>query len=195
MDDRLGLFGGTFNPIHHGHLVAVQETMLELSLDRVLLLPTHNPPHKESPMVDASHRARMTERAVRDDDRLTVSRVELEREDPSYTIDTIEELRNEYPEETFVLMIGGDELVQFTEWKDWQAILEECELVGMNRPGTDETQSADPDVMDRARFVDVPEIEISSTVIRERLRKGQPAKYFLPESVRQYIRKHDLYQS
>jgi nicotinate-nucleotide adenylyltransferase len=195
LDDRLGLFGGTFNPIHHGHLVALQETMLELSLDRVLLIPTHNPPHKESPEVDASHRARMTELAVQDDDFLTVSRVELEREGPSYTIHTLQALRDNHPEESFVLLIGGDELVQFTEWKDWDAILQECDLVGMNRPGTDEVQSADPDVMDNVRYVDIPEIEISSTMIRKRLRNDRPAEYFLPESVRDYIDKHDLYRS
>lgn len=195
MGDRLGIFGGTFNPIHHGHLVAVQESMLEVSLDRVLFVPTHNPPHKPSPKVSSTHRTRMTERALRNNDRMKVSRIELEREGPSYSINTIEALRKKYPDDRFYLMIGGDELVQFTEWKDWESILNQCDLIGMNRPGTDENQSTDHDVMDNTRFVDIPEIEISSTLIRNRLQDGQPAEFFLPESVHEYIKEHQLYRS
>jgi len=169
--------------------------MLEVSLDRVLFVPTHNPPHKPSPEVDASHRIRMTEIALRKDERMTVSRVELEREGPSYTIDTIEVLRDEYPDDRLFLMIGGDELVQFKEWRNWESILRQSELIGMNRPGTDENRAADRDVMDNAQFVEIPEIEISSTLVRKRLRSGQPVDYFLPESVREYIREHQLYRS
>jgi nicotinate-nucleotide adenylyltransferase len=137
----------------------------------------------------------MTEIALRKDERMTVSRVELEREGPSYTIDTIEVLRDEYPDDRLFLMIGGDELVQFKEWRNWESILRQSELIGINRPGTDENRAADRDVMDNAQFVEIPEIEISSTLVRKRLRSGQPVDYFLPESVREYIREHQLYRS
>ncbi len=169
--------------------------MFETSLDRVIFVPTHNPPHKSSPAVNASHRTRITELALRNNDRMTVSRVELEREGPSYTIDTIETLREEYSGDRLFLMVGGDELVQFKEWKNWEAILRQCQLIGMNRPGTDENQATDPDVMKNTRFVDIPEIEISSTLVRKRLRNDQPVNYFLPESVRNYIHEQQLYQS
>lgn len=168
--------------------------MVQVSLDRVLLVPTHNPPHKPSPSVTTDHRLEMVRRATRGDDRMEVSAVETKRDGPSYTVDTLRVLRENQPEDEFFLMIGGDELESFTEWHEWEAILRECTLLAMKRPGTD-VSSANRDVLEESRVVDVPEVNVSSTLVRERLGQGRPAGYFLPESVRAYVREHDLYRT
>lgn len=166
--------------------------MIRASLDRVLLVPTHRPPHKPNPSISSEHRTEMVRRAIRQDDHMSVSTVETERDEPSYTVDTLRDFQERYPRDDFFLMIGGDELEAFTEWHEWEAILKRCSLLAMKRPGTD-VSSADDRVLEKSNVVDVPEVNVSSTLIRERLKEDQPAWYFLPESVRNYVHEHGLY--
>jgi nicotinate-nucleotide adenylyltransferase len=194
LSSRLGLFGGTFNPIHHGHLIAVQETMRALGLDSTQLIPTHHPPHREEPNVDADSRARMTELAVSDDPNLSTSRIEMERDGPSYTVETVELVNQELPNQSLFLLIGADELLQFREWHRWEDLMDLCTIVGMSRPGFN-PEKVDEDLLDRCEFANIPEIEISSSTIRTRLRNHEPVRYFLPAPVRHYINQHGLYRS
>lgn len=168
--------------------------MAQTLLDRILFVPTYRPPHKEDPTVSWEHRTTMVRRSLRDQDSMTVSSVERELEGLSYTIETLRGLREQHNEDEFSLIVGGDELEAFTEWHEWEAILEECSLLAMKRPGTDVTSAADV-VLEHSRIVDVPEINVSSTLIRERFRDDRPAAFFVPESVRTYIRDQGLYQS
>ncbi|MFB6345169.1 MAG: nicotinate-nucleotide adenylyltransferase [bacterium] len=193
MSDPLGLFGGMFNPIHHGHRVAVQETAHQLSIDSVLFLPTSNPPHKDAPDIDPKHRIKMTELALEDKEAFSVSTIEFETKEPSYTYRTLEKLKSKYPERELVFMTGSDELVQFTEWYHWDELLDEFTIVGMSRPGF-EAEEISERVRKRCRLVEIPDIQISSSLIRTRLSNGAPAQYFLPDAVWNYIDNHGLYQ-
>ncbi len=192
MNSRLGLFGGTFNPIHHGHLIAVQETANKLSLDSTLLVPNHHPPHREEPDVGVEDRARMTELAISGDSSMNLSRIEIERDGPSYTVETVKRVKEKYCPDSLFLLVGADQLLQFREWYRWETILNCCRVVGMSRPGFDR-QAVSDDVLGHSKFVEIPEIDISSSIIRSRLRGNEFARYFLPESVRDYIRDNELY--
>lgn len=193
MSDQLGLFGGTFNPIHHGHLIAVQEASHQLDVEDVLYIPTGTPPHKDVPDVDPEHRLEMTRRALEAHDRFSVSTIELEMEGPSYTVETLHRLREKTPARELVFMMGSDELLQFKEWHRWEEILKEFVIVGMTRPGFDLKEIDDP-VKERCTFVDIPDVQISSSLIRRRFSNDQPVRYFMPHSVWEYARKHSLYQ-
>ncbi len=190
--NRMGVFGGTFNPLHHGHLIAVQEAAHELGLAGVLFVPAPRPPHRDPPEVKANHRLEMTRRALEGHGVFRVSDVEYRREDPSYTVDTLEVLADEDPDRDLVLLVGADELIQFRSWHRWETVLERAEVVGMNRPGFEREEVPDA-VLRRCSFVEVPEVDVSSTRIRRRLRAGDPARSFVPGSVWEYIREHGLY--
>lgn len=190
--DRLGVFGGTFNPLHHGHLIAVQEASHQLGLAEVLFVPAPRPPHRDAPGVDPNHRLEMTRRALQDRDAFRVSDVEYHREGPSYTVDTLRALSEDHPDRDLVLLVGADELVQFRSWHRWEAVLERAEVVGMSRPGFERSEVPDP-VRGRCFFVETPEVDVSSTRVRRRIREGAPARSFVPRSVWEYIREHGLY--
>lgn len=192
MSARLGLFGGSFNPIHHGHLIAVQEAFQRLDLKTVIFVPTHNPPHKAAPEVSTHHRLFMTELATTENKHFTVSGIELQREGPSYTITTLRSFKHQHPDDKLCLLIGADELAQFQEWKDWNKLLEEFTVVGLKRPGFDR-DSITETVLERSQFIQIPEVQISSSMIRERFRNNTPVRYFLPGAVWNYIREHKLY--
>lgn len=192
IEHGLGVFGGTFNPLHHGHLIAVQEARYRLGLPEVLFVPTARPPHKETPEVSPGRRLEIVRRALEGQERFGVSDVELEREGPSYTVETLEVLGKRYPDRRLVLLTGADELIQFRAWHRWETILERAIVVGMNRPGFDREDV--PDVVGgQCRFVEVPSVQISSSTIRRRLRNRDPARWFVPRTVWEYIREHELY--
>lgn len=193
MSARLGLFGGAFNPIHHGHLIAVQETAHQLEMDRVLFIPTGKPPHKEKPDVSSDARLEMTRRAIQDYDVFETSTLELDSDAPSYTYETLRTLEQEYPERELTFMTGSDELLQFTEWHEWDALLDEFTVVGMSRPGFEPAEVPDT-VKQRSRFVKIPDVQISSTMIRDRLSTGEPVRFFLPKSVWNFINDNGLYR-
>lgn len=188
----MGLFGGTFNPIHHGHLIAVQEAAHQLELESVLFIPTGIPPHKETPTVSADHRLAMTRLSLENHRNFSVSTVELDGEEPSYTYDTLTRLRTQHPDRDLVFMTGSDELLQFTDWYEWEALLDEFTIAGMTRPGFDEDKIPDS-VKRRSVFAEVPDIQISSSLIRERYANRDPVRFFLPRPVWEYINDHELY--
>jgi nicotinate-nucleotide adenylyltransferase len=196
---RIGLLGGTFNPPHLGHLVCAQEAHLQLELDRVLVVPVHVAPHKtvdDEPGV--RHRLELCRLAIAGDDRFALCQLEADRPGPSYTVDTLEELHSQMPDSELVLIVGADVAVGFAGWKEPGRILSLAQLAVAERPGTDRTvvESALEPLSGggRVRFFDMPEIEISSTLLRERVRAGQPTRYLMPDPVRDYIDQHGLYR-
>ena len=195
---RVGVLGGTFNPPHLAHLVCAQEAYLQLSLERVLLIPARVPPHKpvdEEPGIE--HRLEMCRLAIAGDERFAVSDIEARREGPSYTVDTIEELHETQPESEFFLILGGDVALGFAGWREPERVMTLATVAVAERPGT--SRAAVEDVLrqlpggERARFFDMPAIEISSTMLRERARVGEPTRYLVPDAVRSYIDRHQLY--
>jgi nicotinate-nucleotide adenylyltransferase len=197
---RIGILGGTFNPPHLGHLVCAQEAYLQLDLHRVLFIPAGIPPHKaldEEP--GAAHRLELCRLAIRgDEDRFEVSGMEIVRAGPSYTVDTLEELRSTKPDSELFLILGGDIAAGLPQWHKVERVLSLATAVVAERRGT--ARSAIEDAMDslrageRARFFPMPPIGLSSTMIRARVRAGQPIKYLVPDPVDSYIRQHSLYK-
>jgi nicotinate-nucleotide adenylyltransferase len=195
---RVGILGGTFNPPHLGHLVCAQEAYRELDLSRVILIPASIPPHK--PVEDepgAEHRLRLCQLAVHDDDRFEVSDLELRRDGPSYTVDTLELLKAETPDTELFLILGGDIAAGLPSWHRVKRVLELATPAIAKRRGTARTAVAqalsDVPGGDRARFFQMPPVGVSSTMIRRRVAAGQPIRYLVPDRVVDYIQRHHLY--
>lgn len=191
-ENRVGVFGGMFNPPHYGHLAGAQEAAHQLNLDRVLFIPAAEPPHRKKPGVSAENRYEMTALAVESNPVFKPSRIELKRAEISYTVDTLAALRSRSPDSDFYLIVGADELNSFTAWKRWNKILELSELVAMNRPGFD-FDSVDSAVSENCRFVEIPALSVSSRIIRQRCREGRPIRYLVPAAVRNFIIEKNLY--
>ncbi|HEV7209791.1 MAG TPA: nicotinate-nucleotide adenylyltransferase [Mycobacteriales bacterium] len=193
---RLGVMGGTFDPIHHGHLVAASEVAAAFALDEVVFVPTGRPYTKDSHQVTAAEdRYLMTVIATSADPRFTVSRVDIDRPGPTYTRDTLSDLRNERGADTELLFItGADALAQILTWQDARALLQMAHFVGVTRPGYDATLPADlPE--GAVSLLEIPALAISSTGCRERVAAGQPVRYLVPDGVVAYIDKRRLYGS
>ena len=195
---RLGILGGTFNPPHLGHLVCAQEAYRELRLDRVMLIPARIPPHKPVEHEPGPrHRIEMCRQAVTGDDRLEVSDLELSRDGPSYTVDTLKELYDHSSDNELFLIVGGDIAVGLPEWRQPERVLELATLAIAKRRGTSRASVvASLDQLHggkRAEFFQMPRIGVSSTMIRRRVRAGQPIRYLVPDRVARYIERHDLY--
>ena len=196
---RIGILGGTFNPPHLGHLVSAQEAYLQLRLDRVALIPARIPPHKpveDEPGIE--HRLEMCRLAIAGDERrFEVSDLEARREGTSYTVDTLEELHANQPESELFLIVGGDVALGFGSWQDPERVLALATLAVAQRPGTprSEVEHTLSEVAggEKARFFSMPEIGISSTMLRERARDGEPTRYLVPDGVRSYIDRYRLY--
>ncbi|WP_256829308.1 nicotinate-nucleotide adenylyltransferase [Ornithinimicrobium faecis] len=190
---RLGVMGGTFDPIHHGHLVAASEAAALLDLDEVVFVPTGQPYRKDDRKVSpAEHRYLMTVIATASNPRFTVSRVDIEREGPTYTYDTLLDLREQRPDDDLYFITGADALDQILSWKDADKMFELAHFVGVTRPG--HTLSGDGLPEDRVTLLNVPAMAISSTDCRERTQQGQPVWYLVPDGVVQYIGKYNLYK-
>ena len=196
---RIGILGGTFNPPHLGHLVAAQEAYRELDLDRVLLIPAGIPPHK--PIDDEpgpEHRLELCRLAVGDDARFTVSDLELLRDGPSFTVDTLKTLRTQSPSDDLFLILGGDIAAGLPRWHEPERVLELATVAIAKRRGTSKAAVQDALAQltggERARFFQMPRIGISSTMVRRRVRAGQPIRYFVPDGVMHYIETHRLYR-
>jgi nicotinate-nucleotide adenylyltransferase len=195
---RLGILGGTFNPPHIGHLICAQEARLQLSLDRVVLIPARIPPHKP---VDnepgAEHRLELCRLAVAGNPALTVSAVEIEREGPSYTVDTLQTLHTRMPDSELFLILGGDVAAGLTRWREPERVLSLATVAVAKRRGTAtaSVQQALSELRggERAQFFRMPRVGISSTEVRRRVRARQPIRYFVPDGVAEYINEHQLY--
>jgi len=195
---RVGILGGTFNPPHLGHLICAQEAYLQLKLDRVTLIPARIPPHK--PVDDEpgpEHRLELCRVAVGGDDRFDVSDVEIRREGPSYTVDTLELLHSREPESELFLIVGGDIAAGLPSWREPERVLSLATLAVAGRRGTsraevDDALSGLPGG-ERAEFFHMPTIGIASTVLRRRVRAGESIRYYVPDAVVGYIDRHRLY--
>jgi nicotinate-nucleotide adenylyltransferase len=195
---RLGVMGGTFDPIHHGHLVTAEEALWQFRLDAVVFVPTGQPWMKEERKVtSAEHRFLMTVIATSSNPRFTVSRVDIEREGPTYTRDTLQAIQDEYGEEPALFFVtGADAVLEIFQWKDPQEILEVAHVIAATRPGYDiarfeaEAPTSHPNIS----VMDVPALAISSTDIRRRVQEGSSIRYLVPEAVHTYIDKWELYR-
>lgn len=197
---RLGIMGGTFDPIHHGHLVAAQEVATALDLPRVVFIPTRQPPHKrEEPSASAEHRLAMVRLATGANPLFEVSPLEVDRPGPSYTVETLRRLTSVYADAELHFIVGMDSLADLPRWHDPGGILRLATLVAVHRPGWRpvnlwELEAAVPEAVGRVCIVEIPELDISSTDIRERIGGGRPIRYLVPEAVAAYVVEHGLYR-
>jgi nicotinate-nucleotide adenylyltransferase len=189
---RVGIMGGTFDPIHHGHLVAASEVAALYDLDEVIFVPTGAPWQKSERLVStAEHRYLMTVIATASNPRFWVSRVDIDRAGPTYTIDTIRDIAAQRPGAELFFITGADALAQILSWKDAAEALQLANFVGVTRPGYELSDAHLP--LNSVTLLDVPAMAISSSDCRDRVKAGQPVWYLVPDGVVQYINKHRLY--
>lgn len=189
---RIGVMGGTFDPIHHGHLVAASEVQSVFNLDEVIFVPTATQPFKKGRRVTSpEHRYLMTVIATASNPRFTVSRVDIDRGGTTYTIDTLRDLHRERPNSEFFFITGADALRKIMEWKDTDELFELAHFVGVTRPGHELTGGTAP--KGAVSLIEVPALAISSTEVRTRSSAHRPVWYLVPDGVVQYINKYGLY--
>ena len=193
MQRKIGIMGGTFDPIHHGHLVAASEVANRIALDEVLFVPTRHPWQKVDPDVThAEDRYLMTVVATASNPRFSVSRVDIDRSGPTYTVDTLSELHEAMPDAELFFITGADALSHILSWRDVDRVFRYAHFVGVTRPGYELDDDHLPDGV--ASLVEVPAMAISSTDCRARVAAGRPVWYLVPDGVVQYISKRSLYQ-
>lgn len=199
---RIGIMGGTFNPIHNGHLIIAEDVHEKAALDRVLFIPSGQPPHKPgSEVAEAEHRFEMVKRAVSSNPHFEASRIEIDRTGPTYTINTLLELREMYGGVTAIFfIIGADVVPELVTWREYEKVFSLCEFIAVMRPGFDESEFSETirrlseEKGARIHPVRSHLVDISSTDIRERCRKGLSIKHLVPASVEEYIIKNGLYR-
>jgi nicotinate-nucleotide adenylyltransferase len=197
---RLGIYGGTFDPPHVGHLVLAAEALEQLELDRVLWVLTPDPPHKQGQYISpASLRLEMLQAAIQDNPAFELSRVDLDRPSPHYALDTMRLLRSQYPNDAIIYLMGGDSLEDLPNWHSPVEFVAECDSLGvMLRPGTmidiPELDKKIPGVGEKVCFVGTPLLEISASDIRKRVQQGRHYRYYLPEGVYEVIEARQLYR-
>ena len=189
---RIGVMGGTFDPIHHGHLVAASEVAQWFDLDEVVFVPTGRPWQKEE-VSPSEHRYLMTVIATASNPRFTVSRVDIDRSGPTYTIDTLRDLKALRPDAELFFITGADAIAQILSWRDHDELWDLAHFVAVSRPGHDLSTDGLPS--DDVSQLEIPALSISSTDCRDRVRRGHPVWYLVPDGVVQYIAKHHLYRS
>jgi nicotinate-nucleotide adenylyltransferase len=195
---RVGILGGAFNPPHIGHLVCAQEALTQLELDRVVFMPVGVPPHREIELdPGAQARLELTELAVAGDDRFEVSRMEVDKEGPAYTSETLAALREESPDDELFLILGGDQAAALGSWHEPEKVLELATVAvferfswGRNAIGIKIGRL--PGAR-HVRYLDMPLLQVSSSAIRRRVRDGLPIRYLVPDRVVEYIASKDLY--
>ena len=187
---RIGVMGGTFDPIHNGHLVAASEVASAFDLDEVIFVPTGSPYLKDN-VTPAEHRYLMTVIATASNPRFKVSRIDIDREGPTYTVDTLSDMQNLYPDADLVFISGADAIAQISAWKNADHLWDLAKFVAVSRPGH---QLTIPDAPDGAiSKLEIPALAISSTDIRARVQTGKPVWYLVSDGVVQYIAKNKLY--
>jgi nicotinate-nucleotide adenylyltransferase len=202
----IGILGGTFDPVHYGHLRPALEVMQALSLDHVRFIPNQIPPHRETPWLDADTRKTLLQLALADTPGFVLDERELQRAGPSYMVDTLESLRTDFPDTTLCLIIGMDAFADLPSWHRWQEILQYCHLVVTTRPGFDWPTTPALAALAGRRVESAAELheavagkillqcttllEISASTIRQQIQKGQSIRFLLPEAVNQYLVEH-----
>lgn len=194
MTRKVGLFGGTFDPVHNAHVALAHAALAALQLDEVRWIPTGQPWQKERAITPAAAREVMVCLAIAGEPRFSLSRIEIERAGPSYTLDTVRELSKAEPATEWVLLIGADQYAALHTWRDWRELLARVTLAVANRPGT--PRPPDPEIQRHPhRAVPLPMLDISSTDIRQRVHTGADISQLVPSQVARYIETHRLYRS
>ena len=203
---KIGIMGGTFNPIHYGHLVTAEEALIQFHLERVIFIPTGEPPHKTTGKIASPEdRYLMTVMATASNREFYVSRIEIDKKGKSYTIDTLRELKKIYGKNSELFFItGADAILEILTWKDTGEIIALCKFIAATRPGYNISKMEDlkkrlfnekVEMAEQCLFImEIPALAISSTDIRNRIKSNRPIKYLLPESVSSYLLKNDLYK-
>ncbi|HAV77095.1 MAG TPA: nicotinate (nicotinamide) nucleotide adenylyltransferase [Anaerolineae bacterium] len=198
--EQIGLFGGTFDPPHLGHLILASEAYSQLKLDRLLWILTPEPPHKqELSITSIAHRLAMVKLAIEGNPTFEFSHVELDRPGPHYTLDTIQLISQQYPDAEITPIIGSDSLRDMPKWHRPRELLQACHWVGvMRRPGEQENldvlENDLPGISSKVHYVDAPLLEIASREIRSRIAEGKQFQYYLHPAVYEYIKENRLYQ-
>jgi nicotinate-nucleotide adenylyltransferase len=196
---RIGVIGGTFDPIHYGHLAAAEEARVKMHLERVLFVVAGVPPHKlNEEVTPVEHRLAIVSLAIASNPYFEISMVDVDRPGPSYTVHTISIMQEQMGQETEIFFIMGlDSLAELPTWHQPERLIESCRLVAVKRPGVDtdlaELESSVPGIASRVDIIDMPEVDISSSELQQRVRDGLPIKYQVPEEVERYIMEHGLY--
>jgi len=199
MPNRIGLFGGTFDPPHLGHLILASEAQSQLELKRLLWILTPEPPHKQDHLITSiEHRLAMVELAIKDNPAFELSRVELDRPGPHYTLDTIKLIAEQNPHADIIPIIGEDSLRDLPTWHQPQELVYACHWIGVMRrpndePNLDALEHELPGITSKIHYVDAPLMEIASREIRSRIANGRSVRYYLPTPVYEYIEQHQLY--
>jgi nicotinate-nucleotide adenylyltransferase len=197
MSRRIGVMGGTFDPIHLGHLVAAEEARWQFDLDRVVFVPAGRPWQKPVGVTPPEDRYRMTVLATASNPAFTVSRLEIDHPGPTYTVDTLRQLRAEQADGTrLYFIIGADAILQLLTWKEPDQVLAQAEFIAASRPGfdLDRLVSQVPGAAGRIHRMEIPALAISASDLRTRVARGAPIQYLVPDGVARYIHKHGLYR-
>lgn len=192
MMKKVGLLGGSFNPPHIGHMLFAQEALCTYELDEIWFIPVNVPPHKgDEEFISNKDRLDLVEACISDWDDFSVCTIELERDGPSYTIETVMELREKFPHVTFYFLIGGDMIDYLPKWERIDELIQLVTFIGVRRPGSKGTSIYSKQV----ELLDMVQVDISSTLIRDRLKKGMPITYMVPHEVEMIIKERGLYGS
>ncbi len=192
MNRRVGVLGGTFDPIHNAHLALARAALTALSLDEVLFIPAGQPWQRSNSVSAAVHREAMTRLAIADTPSFTMDSRELQRSGPSFTLDTLRELAAQWPTQEWALIIGADQYANLHTWRDWRTLLGLCTLAVANRPGLQGQPASEVQAFSH-RVVPLPMLDISSTDIRQRVKAGADISALVPPQVARYIESHRLY--
>ncbi|NEU31616.1 nicotinate-nucleotide adenylyltransferase [bacterium LRH843] len=188
---KVGLFGGTFNPPHLGHLLFAQEAMLACKLDEIWFIPVNIPPHKESEeLISNKDRVDLLRACTKQNERFSVSTVELKREGPSYSVDTVKLLKKIHKDTEFFFLIGGDMIDYLPKWERIDELIKLVTFIGVRRPGS----LASSTYSDHVMLIDMVQVDFSSTLIRERVRAGLPVTYMVPDEVDKLMKERGLYE-
>lgn len=198
---KIGIMGGTFDPIHNGHLILAEYSRLHFDLEKVIFIPTGNPPHKDQNNISSSkYRYDMTLLAINTNPYFHLSSIEMESQGTTYTIDTIKKLQKKYKDVDFYFVLGSDSFFNIDKWKDYKELIGLCKFIVVKRPDRDNEDLEDEVKQFNKRYnsslhiLEAPLIEISSTNIRNRVKDGLSIKYLVPEAVEDYIKKNQLYK-
>ena len=192
-ETRIALYGGSFDPIHMGHLIIAEEARWQCDLETVLFVVTAHPPHKKEPRVDAESRLKMVEMAIDSEPGFRPSRIEIDRGGSSYTEETLKELQGTYPGADLYLIVGADSVLDFSAWRNPEAVIDMSNVVVIPRPGFD-LSKMEPSLRGKVRILEGPAVEISSTMLRQRLRENKPVRFLIPDKVGRYIQEKRLYR-
>lgn len=204
---RIGVYGGTFDPIHYGHLRPALDVLCQLKLDQVRFIPCYQPVHRSAPQVSSAQRCQMIELAIANQLAFVLDKREIERQGPSYMVDTLHSLQADFPRAGLVLMMGTDAFAKFLQWHNWQHILQLANVAVMHRPGEPLPNHGELAALLQQRLVseltadagqivevEVTQLDLSATRLRDLLKHNQPIDYLMPDAVIHYIKTHQLYQ-